>query len=54
MRRSRDRLVADATAGKAKYKARALDYFRYHVSLGVYDWILHMYVVRSLTTRESC
>jgi hypothetical protein len=27
--------------GKAKYKARALDYFRYHVSLGVYDWILH-------------
>ncbi|KAA1096238.1 hypothetical protein PGT21_009736 [Puccinia graminis f. sp. tritici] len=28
--------------GKAKYKARALDYFRYHVSLGVYDWILHM------------
>jgi len=28
--------------GKAKYKARALDYFRYHVSLGVYDWIMHM------------
>ncbi|KAK9899185.1 glycosyltransferase family 2 protein [Cystobasidium minutum MCA 4210] len=28
--------------GKAKYKARALDYLRYHVSLGVYDWILHM------------
>lgn len=28
--------------GKAKYKARALDYFRYHVSLGSYDWILHM------------
>ena len=28
--------------GKAKYKARALDYFRYHVSLGTYDWILHM------------
>jgi len=28
--------------GKAKYKARALDYFRYHVSLGSFDWILHM------------
>lgn len=28
--------------GKAKYKARALDYFRYHVSLGSHDWILHM------------
>ncbi|KEI41382.1 glycosyltransferase family 2 protein [Mixia osmundae IAM 14324] len=38
--------------GKAKYKARALDYFRYHVSLGVYDWILHM-DEESVTDGES-
>ncbi|POY71974.1 hypothetical protein BMF94_4983 [Rhodotorula taiwanensis] len=38
--------------GKAKYKARALDYFRYHVSLGVYDWILHM-DEESVTDAES-
>lgn len=38
--------------GKAKYKARALDYLRYHVSLGVYDWILHM-DEESVTDAES-
>jgi len=36
--------------GKAKYKARALDYFRYHVSLGVYDWILHMFALPFLSS----
>ncbi|KAI5476089.1 egghead protein (zeste-white 4 protein), glycosyltransferase family 2 protein [Pseudohyphozyma bogoriensis] len=38
--------------GKAEYKARALDYFRYHVSLGIYDWILHM-DKESVTDAES-
>jgi hypothetical protein len=38
--------------GKAKYKARALDYFRYHVSLGVHDWVLHM-DEESVTDAES-
>jgi len=40
--------------GKAKYKARALDYFRYHVSLGVYDWILHMCVASLPLSRAAC